>query len=248
MRLLHFDGERLVSTDFRGKTIPPYAILSHRWRDSEILFEDLGNHEYKEKGGYRKIEFCAEQAAQDQLQYFWIDTCCIDKWDLRERSTAINSMFRWYKNAARCYVFLPDVSIAIDASQSAWEASFCASEWFTRGWTLQELIAPVSVEFFSCEGRRIGDKKSLEPLVHKVTGIPLKALRNGPLDEFTIDERRDWARNRETSKEEDKVYCLLGILDIFIPAFYGEGMDKAWRRLQIELETAGSAPSIILFS
>ncbi|KAF1952777.1 HET-domain-containing protein [Byssothecium circinans] len=248
MRLLHFDGERLVSTDFRGKTIPPYAILSHRWGDSEVLFEDLGNRDYKEKGGYRKIEFCAEQAAQDQLQYFWIDTCCIDKWDLRERSKAINSMFRWYKNAARCYVFLPDVSIATDASQSAWDASFCASEWFTRGWTLQELIAPVSVEFFSCEGRRIGDKKSLEPLVHEVTGIPLKALWNGPLDEFTIDERREWARNRETSEEEDKIYCLLGILDIFIPAAYGEGMEKAWRRLQMELETAGSAPSIIPFS
>ncbi|KAF2647174.1 HET-domain-containing protein [Lophiostoma macrostomum CBS 122681] len=248
MRLLHLDGERLVSTDFRGKTIPPYAILSHRWGDSEVLFEDLGNRDCKEKGGYRKIEFCAEQAAQDQLQYFWIDTCCINKWDLRELSNAINSMFRWYKNAARCYVYLPDVSMATDALQSAWEASFCASGWFTRGWTLQELIAPVSVEFFSCEGRRIGDKKSLEPLVHKVTGIPLKALRNGPLDEFTIDERIEWARNRKTTEEEDKVYCLLGILDIFIPAAYSEGREKAWRRLQIELEAAGSAPSIIPFS
>ncbi|KAF2727809.1 HET-domain-containing protein [Polyplosphaeria fusca] len=248
MRLLHFDGEKLVSTDFRGKTIPPYAILSHRWGDFEVLFEDLGKGDYKEKGGYRKIEFCAEQAAQDQLQYFWIDTCCIDKWDLRERSKAINSMFRWYKNAARCYVFLPDVSAATDAPQSAWEASFQASAWFTRGWTMQELIAPASVEFFSREGRRIGDKKSLEPLVHEVTGIPLKALRNGPLDEFTVDERRDWARNRETYEEEDRVYCLLGILDIVMTAAYGEGVEKAWRRLEIELETAGSAPSIIPFS
>lgn len=79
MRLLHFDGERLVSTDFRGKT-PPYAILSHRWGDSEVLYEDLAAGACKDKAGYRKIEFCAAQAAQDQLQYFWIDTCCIDKW------------------------------------------------------------------------------------------------------------------------------------------------------------------------
>ncbi|KAF2731804.1 kinesin light chain [Polyplosphaeria fusca] len=248
MRLLHFDGEILVSTDFRGKTIPRYAILSHRWGDSEILFEDLGRATYKEKGGYRKIEFCAAQAARDGLQYFWIDTCCIDKWDLREHSKAINSMFRWYKGAARCYVFLPDVSAAVDAPQSSWEASFRASEWFTRGWTLQELIAPASVEFFSREGWRIGNKTSLEPLVHATTGIPVRALRNGPLDEFTIDERREWAKNRETSEEEDAVYCLLGILNIAIPTAYGEGVERAWRRLQTELEAAGSAPSIIPFS
>ncbi|KAH8708390.1 kinesin light chain [Phaeosphaeriaceae sp. PMI808] len=252
MRLLHFDhSERLVSTDFIGKTTPPYAILSHRWGDSEILFEDLGSHTYKEKEGYRKIEFCAEQAAQDQLQYFWIDTCCIDKWNLRERSKAINSMFRWYKNATKCYVFLPDVSVSTATEihrQSDWEASFRASEWFTRGWTLQELISPVSVEFFSSEGRRIGDKRSLEQLVHEITGIPVEALQNCPLDRFTISERMEWAENRETTEEEDNVYCLLGILDIFMPTSYGEGKEKAWRRLQMEVETASSALSIIPFS
>ncbi|KAF2726595.1 HET-domain-containing protein [Polyplosphaeria fusca] len=248
MRLLHLDGERLVSTDFRGKTIPPYAILSHRWGDSEVLLEDLGRDTYKEKDGYRKIEFCAAQAARDGLRHFWIDTCCIDKWDRRERSKAINSMFRWYKDAARCYVFLPDVSAAADAPQSNWETAFLASEWFTRGWTLQELIAPASVEFFSCDGGRIGDKTSLEPLVHAKTGIPVEVLRNGSLDEFAIDERRGWAKNRKTTEEEDAVYCLLGILDVVIPAAYGEGVERAWRRLQTELEAAGSAPSIIPFS
>ncbi|KAF2733273.1 HET-domain-containing protein, partial [Polyplosphaeria fusca] len=253
MRLLHFDGDKLVSTDFRGKTIPPHTILSHRWGDSEVLYEDLAAGTYEKKDRYQKIEFCAAQAAQDGLQYFWIDTCCIDKWDRRERSKAINSMFRWYKDAARCYVFLPDVSTAADASQSAWEASFLASEWFTRGWTLQELIAPIYVGFFSCEGRRIGDKMSLEPLVHKATGVPVEALRNGALDEFTIDEftideRRGWAKDRKTTEEEDAAYCLLGILDVAIPAAYGEGVEKAWRRLQAELEAAGSAPSIIPFS
>jgi hypothetical protein len=112
MRLLHFDTlGKLVLTDFRGKTIPPYAILSHRWSDSEILLEDIASGAYKDaKEGYRKLAFCAKQAAQDKLQYFWIDTCCIDKWNLRERSRAINSMFHWYKNAERCYVFLSDVT------------------------------------------------------------------------------------------------------------------------------------------
>lgn len=115
MRLLHLDGERLVSTDFRGKTIPPYAILSHRWGDSEVLLEDLGLDACKEKSGYRKIEFGAAQAAQDRLQYFWIDTCCIDKWNLRERSKA-----GW-------------------AMEAAWRGS--AGEGFT-GFSLQRVQGP----------------------------------------------------------------------------------------------------------
>ncbi|KAF2181417.1 kinesin light chain 3 [Zopfia rhizophila CBS 207.26] len=251
MRLLHFNHSgRLGVTDFRGKTIPPYAVLSHRWGDFEVSFEDVERGIYKEKDGYQKIEFCAKQAAQDQLQHFWIDTCCIDKWNVLERSKAINSMFSWYRNATRCYVFLSDVSISTTTEthyQSTWEASFRASEWFTRGWTLQELIAPVSVEFFSREGRRIGDKKSLEQLVHEITSIPLRALQNYPLDEFTKDERTKWARSRRTTEEEDNVYCLLGILDVSMPISYGEGKEKAWRRLYSEVETASSAPSIIPF-
>jgi hypothetical protein len=252
MRLLHFDrSERLVSTNFSGKIIPPYAILSHRWGDEEVLFEDLGSDMYKEKEGYRKIKFCAKQAAQDRLQYFWVDTCCIDKWDLRERSKAINSMFRWYRSATRCYVFLSDVSVSTATDtpqQSDWETSFRASKWFTRGWTLQELIAPVSVEFFSCEGWRIGDKRSFEQLVHEITSIPLEALRNWPLERFTKTERMGWARARQTTEEEDNVYCLLGILGVSMATSYGEGKERAWRRLQSEVEAANSAPSIIPFS
>jgi tetratricopeptide (TPR) repeat protein len=253
MRLLHYDAlGRLVLTDFRGKPIPPYAILSHRWSDSEILIEDISNDIYKEKEeGYRKLQFCAERAAQDELQYFWIDTCCIDRWNNNERSKAINSMFRWYNSAARCYVFLPDVSVSTEtepARRNNWEASFRKSVWFTRGWTLQELIAPVSVEFFSCEGRRIGDKTSLDQLIHETTGIPLRALRNCSLDEFTTSERERWAENRRTKEEEDIVYCLLGILGVSMPTTYGEGQESARRRLQAEVEAAANAPSIMPFS
>jgi tetratricopeptide (TPR) repeat protein len=253
MRLLHFDTlGKLVLTDFRGKTIPPYAILSHRWSDSEILLEDIASGAYKDaKEGYRKLAFCAKQAAQDKLQYFWIDTCCIDKWNLRERSRAINSMFQWYKNAIRCYVFLPDVSVSTatePVQRSDWEASFRASAWFTRGWTLQELIAPVSVEFFSCEGHRLGDKVSLDRLLHDITGIPLAALRNCPLDQFNTSERMTWAEKRTTTEEEDIVYCLLGVLGISMPTAYGEGEESARRRLQLEVEAAGNAPSIVPFS
>jgi MoxR-like ATPase len=253
MRLLHFvHPDRLVLTDFHGKSIPQYAILSHRWGGFEILLEDIGSGAYKEKkDGYRKLQFCAEQAAQDKLQYFWIDTCCIDKWNLWERSRAINSMFLWYKNATRCYVFLSDVSVPTATKtlqRSSWETSFRASAWFTRGRTLQELIAPVSVEFFSCEGWQIGDKMSLDQLVHEITTIPLAALRNDPLDEFTISERARWSENRKTTEEEDIVYCLLGVLGVSMPTSYGEGKESASRRLQAEIEAANSAPCIIPFS
>jgi hypothetical protein len=253
MRLLHYNAlGRLVLTDFRGKSIPPYAILSHRWSDSEILIEDISNETYKEKEeGYRKLQFCAERAARDELQYFWIDTCCIDRWNNNERSKAINSMFQWYKDAARCYVFLSDVSVSTETEpvqRSDWEASFCASAWFARGWTLQELIAPVLVEFFSCEGQRIGNKTSLDQLIHETTGIPLRALRNCYLDEFTTSERERWAENRRTKEEEDIVYCLLGILGISMPTVYGEGKESARRRLQAELDGPSDALSIIPFS
>jgi hypothetical protein len=253
MRLLYFDAlDRLILTDFHGKTIPPYAILSHRWSDSEILIEHVSNETYKKREeGYRKLEFCAKQAAQDDLQYFWIDTCCIDRWNKSERSEAINSMFQWYKNATRCYVFLPDVLVSTaseSVQRSDWEASFRASAWFTRGWTLQELIAPVSVEFFSCEGHGLGDKTSLDQLLHDVTGIPLAALRNCPLDQFSTSERRRWVDNRVTTEEEDIVYCLLGVLGVSMSTMYGERKESALSRLQAEIEAAGSAPSIIPFS
>ena len=252
MRLLYCDAlDRLILADFRGKLIPPYAILSHRWTDSEALIEDVSNGNYKEKAeGYQKLKFCAERAGQDGLRYFRIDTCCIDRWDNNERSKAINSMFEWYHKAARCYVFLSDISVAsaTEASQcSSWEASFRGSDWFTRGWTLQELVAPVSVEFFSREGQRIGDKGSLDRLLHEITDIPLAALHNSPLDQFSTSERMRWAERRITSEEEDIVYCLLGLLGISMPITYGEGQQSARRRLAAEIEAAGSTPSIVPF-
>jgi hypothetical protein len=135
-----------------------YAILSHTWtHGQEVTYEDLSSSAGESKAGYEKIKFCGEQAAKDDLQYFWVDTCCINKSDSTELTTAINSMFRWYQNAKKCYVYLADVSTPgcnadVQANQSTWEAAFRGSKWFTRGWTLQELIAPAIVEFFSREG------------------------------------------------------------------------------------------------
>ena len=134
MRLLRIGpaGELTLTTDMAVPTAP-YAILSHTWGavDDEVLFEDLRNKAGTEKSGYAKVWYCAKQARADGLEYCWIDTCCIDKSSSAELSEAINSMYQWYENAVVCYVYLADV---VTADQLA------GSAWFTRGWTLQELI------------------------------------------------------------------------------------------------------------
>jgi Heterokaryon incompatibility protein (HET) len=251
MRLLKLDshGELSLTKDF-GDDIPRYAILSHTWNednDKEVIFSDIENKYGKSKAGYRKLQFCSKQAEKDDLEYFWVDTCCINKADHVELSEAITSMFRWYRDAVKCYVYLSDVSARKrdynGQTERTWEASFRTSRWFKRGWTLQELIAPASVEFFSREGKYLGDKKSLEGRIHEITQIPIAALRGTPLTDFSVDERKRWAVERETKKKEDKAYCLLGIFNVFIPLIYGEG-DHAFTRLKEEIEKRSGKKSI----
>jgi hypothetical protein len=239
MRLLERNGagELSLTKDF-GDDVSRYAILSHTWGadTEEVTFRDLIDGTGKSKAGYSKIRFCGDQASRDGLKYFWIDTCCIDKSNSTELAEAINSMFRWYRDAAKCYVYLPDVSTtkrkaSNQFSEFTWESALRASRWFTRGWTLQELLAPGSVEFFSREGKRLGDKRTLERQVHEITGIAVSALQGASLSQFGVDERLLWAENRQTTREEDKAYSLLGIFDVYMPLIYGEGRENALIRL-----------------
>ncbi|CAI9632849.1 hypothetical protein GT037_009461 [Alternaria burnsii] len=241
MRLL----QRLPgSSDFSlverfGEEIPPYAILSHTWGsdEDEVTFSGLRDTLVKKKAGYSKLSFCSHQAAQDELDFFWVDTCCIDKSSSAELSEAINSMFKWYQKAAKCYVLLTDVLIdlpARDVSQQHWAQIFQKSRWFQRGWTLQELLAPRVVEFFSKAGTRLGDRTTLLQALHSRTQIPILALQGAPLLQFSIAERMSWFKGRRTKREEDEAYCLLGLLGVFMPSIYGEGRQSALARLQRE--------------
>jgi hypothetical protein len=244
MRLLKRNGTDDVSLteDLIDDDIPRYAILPHRWgaATEEMSFQDLINGTGKDKPGYNKIRFCIEQAHRDGLQYSWVDTCCIDKTNNSEPSEAINSMFRWYQNAAVCYVYLADVSRPTfgandQSTQTSWELEFRKSTWFTRGWTLQELLAPASVEFFSKEGKRLGNKGTLERQISEITGISIKALRGNSLHDFSISERISWQESRGTTRKEDKAYSLLGICGIHMPLLYGEGGENAFIRLRKEI-------------
>lgn len=259
MRLLHFGAHGELSlTDFLGD-IPPYAVLSHLRGYDEVLFEDiqswsykssaghaqpkskLGSRgpNYKEKAGYAKIEFCGRQAQKDNLQYFWIDVCCIDRYNLVELSETLNSMNRWLRKATKCYVYLSAVSadphnddFRIDQKR---RASIQSSKWFARVWTLQELLLPTTVEFFSREGQFLGDKTECDELIHQITGIPHAAIHGAPLSKYSIEERLQWMARRKATTVEDIAYCLLGILEVSMPILYGEG-EQAFVRLQEAVE------------
>ncbi|KAF7505108.1 hypothetical protein GJ744_001248 [Endocarpon pusillum] len=254
MRLLEIlaNGDFRLTGKFLDNAIPRYAILSHKWEGDgqEVTFEDMVEGSGQGKAGYEKIKFCGEQAASDGLKYVWVDSCCIKKSSDAELSESINSMFRWYHRAQNCYVYLSDVCLSDvrtlmrkrgdDIRPNSWEQAFRNSQWFTRGWTLQELLAPRSVEFFSREGKRLGDKQSLEQHIHQITEIPISALRGSALSQFSTEQKLDWAKYRQTTYEEDWVYSLLGIFGISMPVIYGEGKANAFRRLKQEIDYASS--------
>lgn len=235
MRLLRLQEDQLSWSEF-VKDVPQYAILSHTWEvGEEVTFDDITRGEERSKKGYEKIKFCAVKAASRGIQYFWVDTCCINKADIQELQTAINSMYRWYRDAEICFAYMADVT-ADNADQinemSTWEEAFRQSRWFTRSWTLQELLAPRVIEFYSSSHIFLGNRKSLEQQIHEITGIALPALRGSDLSQFGIEERISWARDRESTFEEDQAYSLLGICGITMPPNYGEGKKEAFERLR----------------
>lgn len=246
MRLISLkeDGTPTLTKDLTADELCdyPYAILSHTWlpdNEDEITFQELTSGVAETKpDGFAKIKFCGEQAARNDLKYFWIDTCCINKDLTSELQEAIKLMYSWYQGSSRCYVYLTDVSVdGPDAlsSPELWHSQFRSSRWFTRGWTLQELLAPKSVEFFSKEGTRLGNKTSLLQMIHEITNIPVGALQGDDLEGFPVDQRLSWSANRQTKRREDKAYCLFGIFNIAIPPTYGVEEDGAFARLKEEI-------------
>jgi Heterokaryon incompatibility protein (HET) len=208
----------------------PYAVLSHRWAEGEeITFQEWQDGPDITKSGYRKIYECCTQARQDGLKYCWVDTCCIDKTNSSELQESINSMFKWYQGAAVCYAYLRDVrSELVETVQR----EFRRSEWFTRGWTLQELIAPRSVVFFSRGWRRIGTKRTLRKLISTITGIDEEIVQGADPRSVSVAKRMSWASTRTTKRGEDMAYSLFGLFGVNMPLIYGEGEQSAFMRLQ----------------
>ncbi|KAI9710152.1 MAG: hypothetical protein M1820_002954 [Bogoriella megaspora] len=215
MRLLHTTATELK--DFSDAEIPQYAILSHRWEDEEVLFKDIESNNWKQKAGASKVVGCCREAAQLGYDWVWIDTCSIDKSSSAELQETINSMF-----------FCLEVAGKI-------ECSFNKSAWFTRGWTLQELIAPKEIVFFDKEWNNIGTKLKLIRELGSLTGIDTDILTGRTeVQTASIAKRMSWAAHRKTTRIEDQAYCLLGIFGVNMPMLYGE-REAAFLRLQEEI-------------
>ncbi|KAK6382265.1 hypothetical protein LTS17_004152 [Exophiala oligosperma] len=226
-----------------------YAILSHTWAEEEVTFQDLTTTDrpvnFKSKKGFEKLRKTCLRAKEDGLEYVWIDTCCINKQSSAELSESINSMYRWYQNAVTCYAYLADVTF--EPIEGLDKSGFYWSQWFRRGWTLQELIAPSIVIFLDQNWAQIGTKSTLSSVISKVTGIPKNILHGGDLDEQSIAARLSWASQRQTTRTEDIAYCLLGLFDINMPLLYGEG-ERAFVRLQEEIIKVSTDYSIFAWS
>jgi hypothetical protein len=248
---------RLINTGtlgmkvYMGQTVPPYAILSHTWvEDEEIDLQEMtaiygdAKHSSRQKSGYQKIERTCELAAQHGIEHVWIDTCCIDKSSSAELSEAINSMFNWYRAAVICVAYLFDCDPSAYGSAPLVQSDLAQCRWFYRGWTLQELIAPLHLDFYDRYWRLVGSKSGLAPILEGVTGVPAKILTlEKGLYDILVAERMSWAANRRCTRIEDTAYCMLGIMDVNMPLLYGEG-GRAFRRLQEEIIRSSTDLSI----
>ncbi|KAJ8131242.1 hypothetical protein O1611_g2384 [Lasiodiplodia mahajangana] len=254
MRLLNAESQELKT--FYGQ-VPEYAILSHTWGRDEITLRDLGEiNSYYPKNplevdylrstqSFMKITQCCKQAIKDNLQWVWIDTCCIDKTDSVELSEAINSMYQWYEESQVCYAFLADVPD--DEPIEDKDSKFRMSRWFTRGWTLQELLAPSKVIFYGQGWKTLGDRESLIEIISATTKIPVRCLSSKRYrGEACIAQKMSWASTRETTRTEDIAYCLLGLFGVNMPLLYGEG-EKAFLRLQEELVRTKPDDSMLIW-
>ncbi|KAK4897576.1 hypothetical protein LTR27_004720 [Elasticomyces elasticus] len=223
-----------------------YSILSHCWsqnkEDPEVSHQAFLSGKFDRNGsGWRKIRRCCRLSKQRGFDWTWIDMCCVDKTSSAELSETTNSMFAWYRDAAECYVFMDDVE-TISVRQ------FSVSRWWSRGWTLQELLAPTAVFFFNKDNVFLGTRDSLADLVSHASGIGHEFVtRKRTIYEASIAQRMSWASRRETTRREDEAYALLGIFDVNIPLLYGEG-ERAFLRLQEEIIRQSDDQTILAWS
>ncbi|PMD32942.1 HET-domain-containing protein, partial [Hyaloscypha variabilis F] len=235
MRLLH--AKDLTFHEPPPDKIPKYAILSHRWMDGEVLYHEILTEAGNKKAGFEKIKKCGQTALAQGIDYIWVDTCCIDKSSSAELSEAINSMSRWYADAKICYAYLADVSLHKNYSDEDAEAlpeSLRQSDWFKRGWTLQELIFPKQLLFYTQHWDRIASRRKISKALSDITGISSELLSASrtDIDSFSVAEKMSWASKRVTTRPEDLAYCLLGLFEVNMPLLYGEGDLRAFKRLQ----------------
>jgi len=227
MRLLTTTTNAPQLKEFASNPEVEYAILSHRWREEEVTLQDLMRPDVDTMKGFAKLKGACAIAQGLGFEYLWMDTCCIDKTSSAELSEAINSMYMWYRRAAVCLAYLDDIS-------GAGFQAIGKSIWFTRGWTLQELIAPEEVIFYNSYWKVQGTRTNRVSELESITGISKEVLLTRDMKNISVAQKMHWMSYRHTTRVEDQAYCLLGIFGINMPTIYGEGMN-AFLRLQEEI-------------
>jgi len=237
-----------------------YAVLSHRWlRDTEEVTKDdfdkiAGGSDPtlkdRKRRGWEKLNMFCKEAIKRKLEFVWADTCCIDKSSSAELDESIRSMFRWYRNSALCIVLLAQTRGAQEARDAT-----TPDEWFSRGWTLQELLAPRRVKFYGSNWNELTYKENDKDwfretpprlsFVMKATGISAEDLADFKPGPTSVDDRMCWAAKRLTTRGEDVAYSLMGIFDVSIPTAYGEGADRAFVRLVEAIMLARGDTSVL---
>ncbi|KAL0939757.1 het domain protein [Colletotrichum truncatum] len=255
--------ETLQLEEIEDPSATVYAILSHTWGEEEVTFKDISClSKAEKKKGFVKIAKTCEIARRKDLKYAWVDTCCIDKTSSAELSEAINSMFPWYQRSAVCIVYLADLAPSASTQDPETPSSpstappssktdslhdlsdLGSCRWFSRGWTLQELIAPANVEFYDVDWQFRFTKEEVASKLSSITQIDVGVLRmTKPLKSVLVAVKMSWASKRQTRRPEDIAYCLLGIFDINMPMLYGEG-SKAFLRLQEQIATQSDDASL----
>ncbi len=218
-----------------------YAILSHTWGNNEQTFQDtqalrdkcMATGQNPRDLSTDKVRECCILVERHGYQWVWDDTCCIDKTSSSELSESINSMFHWYSCAEVCYAHMEGVES--DCDLKAPGSAFRKARWHTRGWTLQELIAPFIVIFVSQDWEIIGMKLELAELLEEITGVWRGVLVcETRVSDVSVGERISWASRRNTTRVEDEAYSLMGLFNVTIPTIYGDGR-RAFQRLQHEI-------------
>ncbi|KAF5370322.1 hypothetical protein D9758_006934 [Tetrapyrgos nigripes] len=238
-RLIDTDTLELVEFD-KHATVPAYAILSHRWiLEREVVYEEFirPQAETKSKSGYQKIEAACLQARKDGIRYLWVDTCCIMQGNPVDVAVNITSMFAFYQNAEVCYAYLVDITGCDHKEMFArprawWKQYEEPTEWFSRGWTLQELVAPKTVIFYNKFWECIGDKYQLRRDIRRVTTIPAAVLSGEQsIRDVDVITRMSWSYMRVTTKRQDQAFCLQGLLGVTVEPNYEESYYISINRL-----------------
>ncbi|KAF9483336.1 hypothetical protein BDN70DRAFT_918535 [Pholiota conissans] len=225
-----------------------YAILSHTWLCSspEVTYDDWrnGNLDLSHEGYKKLVNFCNVAEADYGLTFGWMDTVCIDKSSSSELDESIRSMYKWYRNATICITYLEGTSAT---------ENMASDRWFTRGWTLQELIAPRRLKFYNCNWKKLlpadikSDKseKDIRKIIWQATGILPDHLDPSTISHISISNKLRWAAKRQVTRGEDTAYSLMGLFGVNMSIAYGEGVGRAFSRLLNEILITTSNQGIV---